>query len=144
MEERSAGAVVFIEKPEGRKYLLLMNAGRLDFPKGNMEKGENELETVMREVGEETALKDIDIVPGFKRIIEYYYRREGKNVHKKVTYFLARTLTDDVKISFEHQGFGWFPYQQAMVRASYDNSRSILVQAESFLGGNPRRQSELD
>ncbi|MBI3859865.1 MAG: NUDIX domain-containing protein [Thaumarchaeota archaeon] len=134
MEERSAGAVVFRHPASDRRvYLLLQNASRWDFPKGNVEKGESELQTVLREVGEETGLKDISVVPGFRRVVEYFYRREGKNVHKEVVYLLARTEEAGVKISFEHQGYGWFPYEQARQKASYDNSRMTLEEAEHFL-----------
>lgn len=138
MEERSAGAVVFRETPGGRMYLLLLNAGRWDFPKGGVEKGETELQTVRREVEEETGLKDIKIIPGFRKVIEYYYRREGKNVHKQVVYTLASTKSDEVKISFEHQGFGWFRFDEAVHRASYNNSKVTLTEAEKFVGGPVR------
>ncbi|QQG49231.1 MAG: NUDIX domain-containing protein [archaeon] len=143
MEEHSAGAVVYTERPEGRRYLLLENGGRWDFPKGNMEKGESELQTVLREVGEETGLKEIELVPGFRKVIEYYYRRDGKNVHKKVTYMLGRTQDDNVKISFEHHGFGWYHYPQALDRASYDNSKSILAGAEKFLVAEAGRPTKV-
>jgi 8-oxo-dGTP pyrophosphatase MutT (NUDIX family) len=132
MQERSAGAVVFKES-NGRSYLLLMNREKWDFPKGNMEEGETELQTVLREVGEETGLKQVSIVPGFRRVIEYFYRREGKNVRKRVTYLLARTDEGEVTISAEHQGFGWFTYAEAMERASYDNSKATLREAEKFM-----------
>ena len=135
MEERSAGAVVFRETEKGRIYLLLQNAGRWDFPKGGVEKGESELQTVMREVQEETGIKNIKLVPGFRKVIEYFYRREGKNVHKQVVYVLAKTDEEAVKISFEHQGFGWFAYQSALARASYDNSKLTLAEAEKFVEG---------
>ena len=140
MEERSAGAVVYHESAGKRRYLLLLNSKRWDFPKGNMEKGETELDTVLREVGEETGFTDIKLAPGFRKVIEYYYRRDGKNVHKKVTYHLARTEDDKVRISFEHQAFGWFPFSRALDKASYDNSKAILKDAEKFLrasGGSP-------
>ncbi len=133
MEERSAGAVVFKETSGGRRFLLLQNAGRWDFPKGNREEGESELQTVLREVGEETGLKDTRLVPGFRRVIEYFYRREGKNVHKQVVYLLALTKDEKVKISFEHQGFGWFPFSEAVDRASYGNSKMTLAEADKFL-----------
>jgi 8-oxo-dGTP pyrophosphatase MutT (NUDIX family) len=135
MEERSAGAVVFRETEKGRLYLLLQNAGRWDFPKGGVEKGENELQTVMREVGEETGISDIEIVPGFRKVIGYFYRREGKNIHKQVVYVLAKTREEAVKISFEHQAFGWFKYREALERASYDNSKLTLAEAEKFVQG---------
>jgi bis(5'-nucleosidyl)-tetraphosphatase len=135
MEERSAGAVVFRETGRGRMYLLLQNAGRWDFPKGGVEKGEGELQTVMREVEEETGIKNIRIVPGFRKVIEYFYRREGKNIHKQVVYMLAKTDEEAVKISYEHQAYGWFPYHEALERASYDNSKLTLGEAEKFVKG---------
>ena len=137
MEERSAGAVVFRMPKKGtRLYLLLLNAGRWDFPKGNMEDGETELRTVIREVGEETGLKGITMVPGFKKVIEYFYRRDGKNIHKQVVYLLAEADDDKVKISFEHQGFGWFPYTEAVAQASHDNTKRLLAGADRFLSGD--------
>jgi bis(5'-nucleosidyl)-tetraphosphatase len=135
MEEKSAGAVLYRETDNGRMYLLLRNGSRWDFPKGGIEKGESELQTVVREVGEETGLKDLKIIPGFRKVIGYFYRRDRKSVHKQVVYLLARTQDDKVKISFEHQGFGWFPYQEALKRASYDNSRVTLTEAEKFILG---------
>ena len=116
-------------------YLLLQNAGRWDFPKGGVEKGEGELQTVMREVEEETGIKNIRIVPGFRKVIEYFYRREGKNIHKQVVYMLAKTEEEAVKISYEHQAYGWFPYHEALERASYDNSKLTLGEAEKFVKG---------
>ncbi len=136
MEERSAGAVVFRKAGGRRLYLLLQNAGRWDFPKGGMEKGESELQTVAREVEEETGLSEIEILPGFRKVIEYFYRRDGKNIHKQVVYLLASTAEAKVRISFEHQGFGWFPYDEALERASYDNSKITLSEAEKFLRGS--------
>jgi len=134
MEERSAGAIVYRTTKKGsRVYVLLLNAGRWDFPKGNREKGETELETVVREVGEETGLKQIAIVPGFRKVVEYFYRRDGNNIHKEVVYLLAEASDPDVRISFEHQGFGWFGYQDAVARASYVNSKNLLAEAERFL-----------
>jgi 8-oxo-dGTP pyrophosphatase MutT (NUDIX family) len=137
VEERSAGAVVFRTPKKGtRLFVLLLNAGRWDFPKGNVEDGETELQTVIREVGEETGLKGITIVPGFRKVIEYLYRRDGKNIHKQVVYLLAEADDDKVKISFEHQGFGWFPYSEAVARASYGNTKMLLAAADRFLASN--------
>jgi bis(5'-nucleosidyl)-tetraphosphatase len=133
MEERSAGAVLLRETPDGRLYLLLMNMGRWDFPKGNIEKGESEVQTVMREVAEETGLSSFRLVPGFKRVIEYFYRRDGTSVHKEVTYYLATTTEEAVRISSEHQGYAWLPYEAAKKKASYGNSKEILTAAEDFL-----------
>lgn len=139
MEERSAGAVVFRTAERGiRLFVLLLNAGKWDFPKGNMEDGETELQTVIREVGEETGLNRITIVPGFRKVIEYFYRRDDKNIHKRVVYLLAEAGDDQVKISFEHQGFGWFPYSEAVARASYENTKMLLAEADRLLSADQR------
>ena len=137
MEERSAGAVVYNQK-KSRRYVLLLNKERWDFPKGNMEKGESELDTVLREVGEETGIRNIEVVPGFRHVIEYYYRRDGKNVHKQVFYYLARTEEEKITISSEHEGAGWFDYGEALKKLSYNNSKATLREAEKFLKSGER------
>ena len=134
MEERSAGAVLFNDIGSSRKYLLLRYpAGHWDFPKGNMEKGESEGQTVLREVKEETGLDDVKLIDGFRRRIEYFYRRDRKSVHKEVVFLLAETKKDAVKLSFEHQAYGWFSFHEALERVTYNNSRRILQQARKYL-----------
>lgn len=136
LEERSAGAIIFHESEEGRRYLLLKYpAGHWDFPKGNVEEGEELEQTVKREVKEETGLSNIQIIDGFKKRIEYFYRRDGKTIHKEVTFLLAKCNTDAIKLSFEHQDYGWFRYSDALARVTYSNSKRLLIEAEEFLNG---------
>ena len=134
MEERSAGAVLFNDTGGIRKFLLLKYpAGHWDFPKGNMEKGESEGQTVLREVNEETGLDDVKLIDGFRRKIEYFYRRERKAVHKEVVFLLAETKKEEVRLSFEHQAYGWYSLQEALKNVTYNNSRRTLLQAEKYL-----------
>jgi nucleotide-binding universal stress UspA family protein len=97
----------------------------------------------IEEVREETGLERIAMIPGFRRVIEYNYRRGGRNVHKQVVYVLAEANEAEVKISFEHQGFGWFSFDEAVTWASYDNSKRLLSEAEGFLTGNGRGKARL-
>jgi 8-oxo-dGTP pyrophosphatase MutT (NUDIX family) len=133
MEERSAGAVLFHQHGGFRRYLLLFNGGHWDFPKGNIEHGEREEQTVAREVREETGLSDLTMIDGFKKVIEYFYRRGEATIHKKVVFFLARAQDDRVRISSEHQAFGWFTYEEALGKTSHENSKILLGEAEGFL-----------
>jgi 8-oxo-dGTP pyrophosphatase MutT (NUDIX family) len=133
MEERSAGAVLYNDKKGFRRYVLLYNGGHWDFPKGNMEKGENEEQTAIREVREETGLDLIAFIKGYRKVIEYFYRRDGTTVHKKVVFLLAKTDLDDVRISSEHQAFGWFNYAEALQKTTHVNSKKLLVSAERFV-----------
>jgi 8-oxo-dGTP pyrophosphatase MutT (NUDIX family) len=133
IEERSAGAVVFLHKPDGQQYLLLDNGGRLDFPKGQLENGETELDAAKRETKEETGL-DTVFIDGFLENVSYFYSKPGGiRVHKMVTFFIAESKSAEVKISKEHQGFVWLPFKEALRRASYTTTRALLVRADDFL-----------
>lgn len=134
IHEKSAGAVVFYGHGTDIEYLLLLyGAGHWDFPKGNIEKGEQELDTVRREVWEETGIKDIEVIPGFKRRIRYYYRREGALVHKEVIFYLVRALTKEVKLSREHKDYVWLGYENALRRLTFKTAKKTLSEAHRFL-----------
>ena len=132
--EKSAGAIVFYRGEKGIEYLFLHHRwGHLDFPKGNIEKGENILKTVRREIEEETGLKKIDLIPEFKEYVKYFYSLKGKTIFKIVIFFLAETKKKEVKISPEHVGFKWLSYQEALKELSFKNAKDILKKAHEFL-----------
>jgi bis(5'-nucleosidyl)-tetraphosphatase len=133
-EERSAGAVLFSLKDKEPIYLILhYTAGHWDFPKGNIEEDEDELTTVRREVKEETSICDIKFVDGFRRIVEYMYRRAGRLVHKVVIYYLAYTDTLQVRLSYEHNDYRWGRFNEIMNILTYNNSKMVLEEADRFL-----------
>lgn len=134
--ERSAGAVVFRKEKEVLYYLLLhYKAGHWDFPKGNIKKGEELTETARRETEEETGIEDIKFIQGFKEKINYFYQRGGKKIYKTVVFFLTETKTKEIKLSFEHIGFEWLPYKEALDKLTFKNAKEILKKANEFLIG---------
>jgi len=138
--EKSAGAIIFRKENNNFFYLLLHYPSSAkapkeywDFPKGHIEKGEDEIKTVKREVEEETGLKDIKIIEGFREWIKYFFKFEGKTVLKFVTFYLAETKTKDVKISGEHVGYKWLPYEDAIEQLTFKNAKEVLKKANDFL-----------
>jgi bis(5'-nucleosidyl)-tetraphosphatase len=134
LNEKSCGAVVYSKNGSGVSYLLLQyEAGHWDFVKGNVEQGENEKETAVRELGEETGIPDARFIDGFRERIGYYYKRQGATVFKEVVFFLMESHTTDVKLSFEHIGFAWLPYSGTMEKLTFKNARDVLEKAQAFL-----------
>jgi 8-oxo-dGTP pyrophosphatase MutT (NUDIX family) len=139
--EKSAGAIIFRKEDNKIYYLLLHYPGAShraekdywDFPKGHIEKGEKIEDTVKREIFEETGLKDIKILSGFKETIKYFFKFERKNILKFVTFFLAETKEKNVQISFEHIGYEWLPYEEAIEKLTFKNAKEILKRANKFL-----------
>ena len=132
-QERSAGAIVFRKEKELKYLLLHYEAGHWDFPKGNIEEGETDIETVKREIQEETGIKDVEILKDFKEKISYYFKFGGDLISKTVVFYLAKTKTKEIKLSFEHIGFIWLPYVKAMEKLTYKNAKEILKKANDFL-----------
>ena len=132
--EKSAGIVIFRTHGKNREFLLLhYPGGHWDFVKGHIEKGEEELTTARRECKEETGITDLKFVEGFKKEIQYFFRR-GKNLIKKeVVFYLAETKTKEIKLSHEHIGFAWLPYEDAIERLTFDNAKEVLKEANKFL-----------
>lgn len=142
--ERSAGAVVYCETTKRREYLLLHHAksmrsarplseGHWSFPKGHVEKGETTEETVRREVREETGITTLEFLSGFKHTIRYFIKIGEEKRMKFVAFFLCRTMQKKITISFEHQGFAWLSYEDAIKQVTYPSDKQVLKAAEEFL-----------
>ena len=131
--EKSCGAVVFLKNSEVNYLLLRYEAGHWDFVKGNVEPNESEKDTVIRELKEETSIVDAHFIDGFREKITYFYRRQGNTVHKEVIFFLIEAHTGKVELSYEHVGYNWLDYQQAMKTLTFKNARDVLQNARAFL-----------
>ncbi|MEM4282368.1 MAG: NUDIX domain-containing protein [Candidatus Woesearchaeota archaeon] len=134
-KEVSAGAVVF-KLERGRPLYLLLHykykTEYWDFSKGNVEAGEAPEQTALREVKEETGLS-IELIEGFKEKISWFYRRKGEKIFKEVTYFLGKAKDLKVKISEEAIGYVWLPFEEAVERLTFKNSKEILYKANAWL-----------
>ena len=142
-QEKSAGAIIYRMKDGVPLYLLLhYHGGHWEFARGHAEEGENEEQVARREVEEETGLKDLKIIPGFKGYTKFIFRKtwglegEAKKkapwVMKIVTLYLAETTEEEVNISHEHKGFAWLNYEEAMKKLAKD-AKKVFTQANEFI-----------
>jgi len=148
--EKSAGIIVFYIESDGKiKYLLLKHKpNSWDFPKGLIEQGEKPEEAALRECGEETGIKVVKLIPGFKETIKFFFKvkykyqlerglKMGETVLKFVTYFLARAENKEVKVSFEHEDYEWLDFDQVMkVLSKRKENKRMLIKANDFVISN--------
>jgi len=132
-QERSAGAIVFKKDKEINYLLLHYESGHWDLAKGHIEENETEQQTLKREIEEETGIKDIKIIHGFKKKIQYYFKVKAELINKEVVFYLAQTKTEQIKLSFEHIGFEWLPFEEAKEKLTFKNAKEILENANKFL-----------
>ncbi len=133
-KERSAGIIIFLEKSKEILFLLLhYPTGHWDFVKGKTESGETEYETALREAKEETGISDLKFIEGYKEKISYNFQYEGELIYKEVVFFLAKTETEEIKISHEHLDYSWLNYKNALKKTTYQNAKNVLTKANDLL-----------
>ncbi len=142
--ENSAGAIIYRIENGMPLYLLLhYPSGHWEFAKGHIEKGEKPEDAAKREIEEETGIKNIVLVPGFKEYSKYFFKKsydlegEAKKkapwVFKLVVFYLAETNTENVEISKEHKGFLWLPFEAASKKLTYKNAKELLKKADDHI-----------
>lgn len=132
--ETTAGAVVYRKNAQGIEYLLLQstNEGNFwGFPKGHVEGNETLLETAQREIREETSLV-LSIDTSFSVYTEYDLPNGNR---KHMTLYTAELPEDeDLHLQAEEiKNVGWFDYQDARQRLTYDNLKELLDQVNAHL-----------
>ncbi len=131
--EKSAGAVIYKIKNNKRMYLLIQHKNGLHwgFPKGHFEENESEFETANREVLEETGIEAN--INKYIQIPEWYTMPNG--IGKEVIYFLGEKKNSQklIKQDDEVESIGWFPFDEAAEKITYDGAKRVLKKFDSFL-----------
>ncbi|HUU77467.1 MAG TPA: NUDIX domain-containing protein [candidate division Zixibacteria bacterium] len=108
-------------------------------PKGRIEKGESLEDTSIREVKEETGLKNIELVTKIGKT-NYSFRTKLKDKFKKeVHFFLYEDIKGDEKICVEEDNFDkgqWFTKDEALKRIGFVAQRKILDKAFQLIENN--------
>jgi 8-oxo-dGTP pyrophosphatase MutT (NUDIX family) len=139
--ETSAGGVVFRMAPgsDGSVarplFLLIRDSYRnWGFPKGHVEQGELPEAAALREVGEETGLRELSL-RGRVETIDWFFRFRGRLIHKVCHFFLMET--DQAETSPQRaEGITacrWAAYGEACEVISYANAREVLRRANEMI-----------
>lgn len=135
--EKSCGAVILYKDKATNEFSILLvknhNGRFYSFPKGHVELRENEKQTAVREVKEETDL-DVEILDGFREVSDYC--PFGK-IRKRVVFFLASAKSNRIKIQeSEIDSYTWVPLKEAEKGCTYDNDRRIIHKVRRYVQDN--------
>jgi bis(5'-nucleosidyl)-tetraphosphatase len=129
----SAGIILIRHTETGCRYLVLRAYNYWDFPKGEVEAGEQPTAAARRETAEETGIEQLDF-----RWQEKYYETPPYAGSKVARYYLAETKCSRVVLGInpelgrpEHHEFRWVSYSEgcsllnARVRAALDWAQQL-------------------
>ncbi|MGI9519501.1 MAG: bis(5'-nucleosyl)-tetraphosphatase [Pirellulaceae bacterium] len=112
---KSCGVIVFRNQPD-LQFLLMQHADRWDLPKGHVDAGESEYETALRELHEETGIrdKDLELDPHFRFSLMYTVKLKrfgGEPRQKELVIFLGKLQKKKAKVKLtEHIGYEWMDW----------------------------------
>ena len=130
--EKSCGAVIYRKIGGNLEFLCVSdrNDGHWGFPKGHVEKNENEEVTAIREVYEETGLQ-VNLINGFRVSVKYLINEKNK---KKVIFFLAKVGNEVIHIQLDElMDYKWASFKIAKQLLSYETSKDVLNGALRFI-----------
>jgi len=133
-EEKSVGAIIFFKDKNKPLFLLLhYEAGHWDYCKGHIEANESELETLKRELFEETGISAFNLIPGFREEITYFFKRDKELIKKTAVFYLIEVKSMNVTLSFEHKAFKWLSFDEAIKQLTFNSAKKVLIKAFEFL-----------
>lgn len=100
-------------------------------PGGHQEEGEDDKETLRRELSEEIGIKEFKLVDGFSRV-NRYVNRKGND--RYIVVYLA-TIDDgtEIELSHEHDNYIWANLEDGLQKLDHENWRKIVRGAYEYL-----------
>ena len=127
----AGGGVVF---NDAKEVLLIFRRGKWDLPKGKLDPGESITDCAIREVIEETGLKNLTLI-GKIGSSSYCYKEKGQLVLKQVQWFSMETsdhhaLTPQAEEDITD--LKWVPLQEleSYLQNTYPTIKDILLLAQ--------------
>ncbi len=146
LQEKTVGVILFRKNPEiGIQYLALyLKNDYWNFPKGHVEEGESEMETAIRELYEETGIKEVKFIDGWRQQTQFIYkemhREKPEFIRKDFVLYLAEAdMKTKVNLLVKEDsgekinGYAWLDFKMANKYLKFKNLKEILKEADSYL-----------
>lgn len=97
----AAGGVV---SNQNNEILFIRRMGRWDLPKGKIEKGESLEQAALREIEEETGLKELILEEFINNTFHIYTERNGDNILKTTYWFRMKYVGNETPVPQAEEG----------------------------------------
>lgn len=134
VREPTAGGIVFRLTPDQKDIEILLiqdSKNRWTIPKGHIEPGETAKQTAVREIGEESGLKHVDVLTWLGKI-HFKYRRMEKLVLMTTQVYLVQSLDNSEHPTKEKwmNGIRWFSFSEALDAIEYADIEKLMLIAK--------------
>ena len=134
VREPTAGGIVFRMTPDQKDIEILLiqdSKNRWTIPKGHIEPGETAKQTAVREIGEESGLKHVDVLSWLGKI-HFKYRRLEKLVLMTTQVYLVQSLDKNEHPTKEKwmNGIRWFSFADALDAIEYADIEKLMLIAK--------------
>ena len=135
VREPTAGGIVFRMTPDQKDIEILLiqdSKNRWTIPKGHIEPGETAKQTAVREIGEESGLKHVDVLTWLGKI-HFKYRRMEKLVLMTTQVYLVQSLDKNEHPTKEKwmNGIRWFSFSDALEAIEYADIEKLMLIAKN-------------
>ncbi|MBR5669864.1 NUDIX domain-containing protein [Candidatus Saccharibacteria bacterium] len=134
VREPTAGGIVFRMTPDERDIEILLiqdSKNRWTIPKGHIEPGETAKQTAVREIGEESGLKNVEVLTWLGKI-HFKYRRLEKLVLMTTQVYLVQSVDKNERPTKEKwmNGIRWFSFADALDAIEYADIEKLMLIAK--------------
>jgi len=134
VREPTAGGIVFRMTADNRDIEILLiqdSKNRWTIPKGHIEPGETAKQTAVREIGEESGLKNVEVLTWLGKI-HFKYRRMEKLVLMTTQVYLVQSIDKNERPTKEKwmNGIRWFSFADALDAIEYADIEKLMLIAK--------------
>ena len=119
-------------KNKNNELLFIRRMGKWDLPKGKIEKGESLEQAALREVEEETGLKELILEEFLNNTFHIYTERNGEKILKTTYWFKMTYVGNSQPIPQKEEGISEVSWKyeemikNEVIRMTFENIRLIL------------------